>query len=48
MQAKSAGVKGVAQKSDTGQVVTGVKALINKEMFFECNRTIEPITETLL
>jgi len=45
--AKSAGAKGAAQKSDTGQVVSGVKALFNKETFFERNRN-EPVVATLL
>lgn len=34
-QAKNAGVKGAAQKSDTAKVVSGVKALVNKQTFFE-------------
>lgn len=34
-QAKQAGVKGAAQKSDTAKVVSGVEALVNKQTFFE-------------
>jgi DNA-binding NarL/FixJ family response regulator len=45
-QAKGAGVKGVAQKSDTSQVVTGIKTLLNKGTFFE-SKPVEPVEETL-
>lgn len=45
--AKNAGAKGAAQKSDTGQVASGIKALLNKGTFFESNR-IEPVAATLL
>ena len=46
-QAKGAGVRGVAQKSDTNQVVRGVKVLLSKGTFFQSN-LIEPAAETLL
>lgn len=47
MQAKDAGVRGVAQKSNISQVVSGVNALRNEGTFFESNR-IEALAETLL
>ncbi len=47
MQAKSAGVKGAAEKSDTSEVVSGVKALLNKGTFFE-SKPAEPVEESLL
>lgn len=47
MQAKNAGVKGVAQKSDISQLISGVEKLSNRRTFFESNR-IEPLGETLL
>lgn len=34
-QARSAGVKGAAQKSNTAKVISGVEALVNKQTFFE-------------
>lgn len=46
-QAKDAGVRGVVHKSNTSQVVSGVKALLNEGTFFESHR-IEPLAETLL
>ena len=46
-QAKGAGVRGVAQKSDANQVVGGVKVLLNNGTFFESN-LIEPAAETLI
>lgn len=46
-QAKDAGIKGAASKSDTRQIFNGVEALINKETFFQTKR-IEPIAESLL
>lgn len=46
-QAKSAGVKGAVQKSDTSQVISGVKALLNKGTFFE-SKPIEPVAQFLL
>ena len=46
-QAKAAGIKGAAPKSDTRQIFTGVEALLNKETFFE-SKPIEPATESLL
>jgi DNA-binding NarL/FixJ family response regulator len=46
MRAKGAGLKGVAQKSDSSQVVTGVKTLLNKGTFF-VSKPVEPVEETL-
>lgn len=46
-QAKSAGVKGAVQKSDTSLVIRGVKALLNKGTFFE-SKPIEPVADSLL
>jgi DNA-binding NarL/FixJ family response regulator len=46
-QAKAAGIKGAAPKSDTRQIFNGVEALINKRTFFESER-IEPVAESLL
>lgn len=46
-QAKAAGIKGVASKSDSRQIFDGVEALINKETFFE-SKPIEPTAESLL
>ena len=46
-QAKTAGIKGAAPKSDTRQIFKGVEALINKKTFFESKR-IEPVAESLL
>lgn len=46
-QAKAAGVKGTADKTDTGQIFDGVEALMNKGTFFE-SKPIEPATESLL
>lgn len=42
MQAKSVGARGAAEKSDTDQLVSGVKALLNKETFFKCE-PIDPV-----
>ena len=44
-QAKGAGVKGVAQKSDSSQVVTGIKTLLNKGTFFD-SKPVDSIVET--
>ena len=33
-QAKSVGIKGVVQKSDTREIISGVEALLRKETFF--------------
>ena len=38
-QAKSAGIRGVAQKSDTGEVVRGIEALLRDETFFNDNNS---------
>ena len=38
-QAKSAGIRGVAQKSDTGEVVRGIEALLRDETFFNDNHS---------
>ena len=46
-QAKDAGIKGAAPKADTGQILDGVEALMNKETFFGSKR-IEPVAESLL
>jgi DNA-binding NarL/FixJ family response regulator len=46
-QAKDAGIKGAALKSDTRQILNGVEALINSKMFFKSQR-IEPVVESLL
>lgn len=46
-EAKSAGAKGTAEKSDISEVVGGVKALLNQETFFE-TKPIEPVAESLL
>lgn len=37
-QAKSVGIKGAVQKSDTGGMVRGVEALLRKETFFNGTR----------
>ena len=36
-QAKSAGIRGAAQKSDTGEIVRGIEALLRDETFFNDN-----------
>lgn len=46
-QAKAAGIKGAAPKSDILQIFNGVDALVNKKTFFE-NKQIEPVAESLL
>ena len=46
-QAKAAGIKGAAPKSDTRGILNGVEALVNKETFFEI-KPIEPATDSLL
>lgn len=46
-QAKNVGAKGAAQKSDAGQLVSGVKALLNKSTFF-AGTPIAPVAESLL
>lgn len=46
-QAKAAGIKGAAPKSDTGQIFDGVEALMNKQTFFE-SKPIELAAEPLL
>lgn len=46
-QAKDAGIKGAVPKADTGQILDGVEALMNKQTFFE-NKPIEPVAESLL
>lgn len=46
-QAKAAGIKGAAPKSDTRQIFNGVEALINKETFFE-SKPPDPVAESLL
>ena len=46
-QAKAAGIKGAAPKSDTRQIVDGVEALINNGTFFE-SKPIEPVAQSLL
>ena len=38
-QAKSAGIRGVAQKSDTSEVVRGIEALLRDETFFNDNNS---------
>jgi DNA-binding NarL/FixJ family response regulator len=46
-QAKAAGIKGAAPKSDTRGILNGIEALVNKETFFEI-KPIEPATDSLL
>ena len=46
-QAKAAGIKGAASKSDTRQISNGIEALLNKETFFD-SKWIEPVAESLL
>ena len=46
-QAKAAGIKGAAPKSDTREIFNGVEALINKKTFFESERP-EPVAQSLL
>ena len=46
-QAQKAGVRGATQKSDAEKLVSGIRALLNNETFFE-TKPIEPATETLL
>lgn len=41
-QAKSAGIKGAVPKSDTRQIVNGVEALLQKDMFFDESPASEP------
>jgi len=38
-QAKSAGIRGAAQKSDTGEIVRGIEALLRDETFFNDNNS---------
>lgn len=47
IQAKSAGAMGAAPKSDTGQVIRAVEALLNHETFFD-NNPVETPAESLL
>ena len=42
-QAKSVGIKGAVQKSDTREMVNGVEALLRKETFFTDKRQNQPI-----
>lgn len=42
-QARAAGIKGAAPKTDTGQILDGVEALMNDKTFFE--KRIEPAAE---
>jgi DNA-binding NarL/FixJ family response regulator len=46
-QAKAAGIKGAAPKSDTRQIFNGVEALMNSKPFFE-SKPVEPVAEPLL
>ncbi len=46
-QAKAAGIKGAAQKSDTRQIFNGIEALVKNQLFFE-SKPIEPAAEPLL
>ena len=46
-QAKGVGIKGVVPKSDSRQIVDGVKALIHHGTFFE-SQPIEPVAQSLL
>ena len=46
-QAKAAGIKGAATKSDTRQIFNGIEALVNNQPFFE-SKPVEPAAEPLL
>ncbi len=46
-QAKAAGIKGAAPKSDTRQIFNGIEALVKNQLFFE-SKPIEPAAEPLL
>ena len=46
-QAKAAGIKGAAPKSDTRQIFNGIEALVNNHSFFE-SKPIDPAAGPLL
>lgn len=43
-QAKAAGIKGAAPKSDTQEIFNGIEAVMNKKTFFEVKR-IDPVAD---
>lgn len=46
-QAKTAGIKGTADKANSGQIFDGIEVLMNKGTFFE-SKQIDTVAESLL
>lgn len=46
-QAKAAGIKGTADKANSGQIFDGIEVLMNKGTFFE-SKQIDSVAESLL